>query len=131
MQAQNNGNRQGPLVFDFSPREFRGLKGVTSFKFVYLRQTDQLIIGHYDMKHREIAEEAFGRKFGMNEAIGAILSYEGKINIMRFKLYGKSGYFGDPEKAQLRRVADHITARLDSAIITEGEHEIVIEGEFA
>jgi hypothetical protein len=128
MQAQNNGSRPGSLVFDFSPRRFLGCRGTLFFKFVYLRQADRLIVGDHDLKHRKIAEGGLGRHPGRGEVIGAFLEYQEKNGSMRFTIYGKSGYFGQPIKKHLRQVAVHIAARLDSPLITEGDRQIVIQG---
>jgi hypothetical protein len=127
MRVKNNGKSPNSAVFDFSPGLFQGAKGARSFKFVYLQTADRLLIGPEDLKHRKIAQEGLSRDFGRNELIGAFISCREKKGLMCFTLYGRSGYFGRPDRTALRQVADHIAARLDSPVITAGNN-IKIEG---
>jgi hypothetical protein len=120
------GGRQ-PLVFDFNIHIFQGESVPQYFKFVYLKAGDRLFLGPDDMSHKKIATEALLRIFGRDELAGAFLRGKEENGVLKFALYDKSGYFGRPSAAVLRKIAEHIAARLDNAVITEGE-EWTIEG---
>jgi hypothetical protein len=129
VEAKKAANKPRPLIFDFSPDEFRGLKGMLSFKFVFLLEENRLVIGPEGTDHKEIARHAFGSDAAKNKSavIGAFFDSMDNKGKMVFKVLGRSGFYGLPSQENLRKAADHITGHLKSFEITEQDNLFLIE----
>ena len=83
-------------------------------KFVFDKEAKKIALSlGENLRHEEMAQSSFGEA-NNKKMIGALLSFEKTDSVIKFELYGGSGFFGKPSEQDLNLVANYIQELLRS-----------------